>query len=118
MEDLMRPDALRTRIQVWAEEETRMGHLPQLAGRLLEAMLYRGELPRGEIGGLLGATSRTASRVTRQLLAQGIFKSDSPRAPLRLAFPATLASRWMPGLFPDKSERKLQGPGSVNSRRL
>jgi hypothetical protein len=23
-------------------------------------------------------------------------------APLRLAFPATLASRWMPGLFPEK----------------
>jgi hypothetical protein len=23
-------------------------------------------------------------------------------APLRLAFPAILASRWMPGLFPDK----------------
>lgn len=103
MEDLMRPDALRTRILVWAEEEARMGNLPQQAGRLLEAMLYRGELPRGEIGGLLGATSRTATRVTSQLLAQGIFQSDSPRAPLRLAFPAALASRWMPGLFPDKS---------------
>lgn len=103
MEDLMRPDALRTRILVWAEEEVRMGHLPQQAGRLLEAMLYRGELPRGEIGPLLGVTGRHASRVTSQLLDKGIFQSDSPRAPLRLAFPATLASRWMPGLFPDKS---------------
>jgi hypothetical protein len=26
----------------------------------------------------------------------------SPRAPLRLAFPAQLASRWMPGMFPEK----------------
>lgn len=99
----MRPDALRTRILVWAEKEARMGNLPQQAGRLLEAMLYRGELPRGEIGGLLGVTSRTATRVTSQLLDKGIFQSNSPRAPLRLAFPATLASRWMPGLFPDKS---------------
>jgi hypothetical protein len=41
--------------------------------------------------------------VTGQLLAQGIFVSDSPRAPLRLAFPATLASRWLPGLFPEKT---------------
>lgn len=103
MEDLMRPDALRTRILVWAEEEVRMEHLPQQTGRLLEAMLYRGELPRGEIGPLLGVTARHASRVTSQLLAQGIFQSESPREPLRLAFPATLASRWMPGLFPDKS---------------
>lgn len=103
MEDLMRPDALRTRILVWAEEEVRMEQLPQQTGRLLEAMLYRGELPRGEIGPLLGVTARHASRVTSQLLAQGIFQSESPREPLRLAFPATLASRWMPGLFPDKS---------------
>lgn len=102
MEDLMRPDALRTRILVWAEEETRMGKLPQRAGQLLEAMLYRGELPRGEIGPLLGTTDRTSRRVTRELLQQGIFESDSSRAPLRLAFPAALASRWMPGLFPDK----------------
>jgi hypothetical protein len=27
---------------------------------------------------------------------------SSPRAPLRLVFPAALASRWMPGLFPEK----------------
>lgn len=103
MEELMRPDALRTRILVWAEEEVRMDRLPQQTGRLLEAMLYRGELPRGEIGPLLGVTARHASRVTSQLLAEGIFQSESTREPLRLAFPATLASRWMPGLFPDKT---------------
>ena len=103
MEELMRPGTLRTRILVWAEEEARMGNLPPQAGRLLEAMLYRGELPRGDIAGMLGVTGRHASRVTGQLLAQGIFVSDSPRAPLRLAFPATLASRWMPGLFPEKT---------------
>ena len=27
----------------------------------------------------------------------------APRDPLRLAFPATLASRWMPGLFPERT---------------
>jgi hypothetical protein len=30
--------------------------------------------------------------------------SDSLDSPLRLNFPAALASRWMPGLFPDKKE--------------
>ena len=104
MENLMQPEALRTRILVWAEEEARMGKLPQRAGRLLEAVLYRGELPRGEIGSLLGVTDRTARRVTSELLQQGVFASASARAPLRLAFPAALASRWMPGLFPDKRQ--------------
>ncbi len=79
-----------------------MGKLPQRAGQLLEAVLYRGELPRGEIEPLLGVTDRTARRVTSELLQQGVFFSASSRASLRLAFPAALASRWMPGLFPDQ----------------
>ena len=102
MENLMQPDRLRTRVLVWAEEEARLGKLPQRAGQLLEAVLYRGELPRGEIASLLGIPERTARRVTSELLQQGVFVSESTRAPLRLAFPATLASRWMPGLFPDR----------------
>jgi hypothetical protein len=36
------------------------------------------------------------------LVSKGVLVSDNPRAPLRLAFPAALASRWMPGLFPEK----------------
>jgi Fic family protein len=102
MENLMQPDRLRARVLVWAEEEARLGKLPQRAGQLLEAILYRGELPRGEIAALLGIPERSARRVTSELLQQGVFVSDSIRAPLRLAFPAVLASRWMPGLFPDK----------------
>jgi hypothetical protein len=31
-----------------------------------------------------------------------VLVSETTKTPLRLAFPATLASRWMPGLFPDK----------------
>jgi Fic family protein len=102
MEDLMPPDRRRARVLVWAEEEIKLGRLPQRAGQLLEAVLYRGELPRGEVAPLLGIPERTARRVTSELLQQGVFVSDSTRAPLRLAFPAALASRWMPGLFPER----------------
>ena len=48
MEGLMQPDRLRTRILLWAEEEIRMGQLPAKSGNILEAVLYRGELPRGD----------------------------------------------------------------------
>jgi Fic family protein len=104
MESLMQPDRLRARLLVWAEEEARLGNLPQRAGQLLEAILYRGELPRGEVAGMLNVPERSARRVTSELLRQGVFVADSSRAPLRLAFPAALASRWMPGLFPEKPE--------------
>lgn len=102
MESLMQPKALRDRILIWTEEEVRTDRLPKNAGAILEAVLYRGELPRGEIPALLNATDRTARRATSALLERGVLASDSPRAPLRLAFPAALAGRWMPGLFPEK----------------
>jgi Fic family protein len=102
MEGVMQPERLRVRILLWAEEETRLNLLPPKAGAIIEAILYRGELPRGEAGGLLGLTPRHARRIVSDLLKRGVLTSKGPREPLFLAFPATLASRWMPGLFPDK----------------
>jgi Fic family protein len=102
MESLVQPDRLRTRILLWAEEEIRLGHLPPKSGSILEAVLYRGELPRGEVDAVVGTGERQARRIASALLDKEVLVSDSPRDPLRLAFPAALASRWMPGLFPEK----------------
>ena len=104
MEDLTRPDKLRTRILMWAEEEARLGNLPAKAGRILEAILYRGELPRGEAANVVGTTDRHARRFVSALTEAGVIVSKSPRSDLRLAFPAALASRWMPGLFPEQRD--------------
>jgi len=101
MESLMRPDRLRDRILIWAEEEIRAGALPQNSSTVLKAVLYQGQIERGEVEVLLGKTDRTARRVTSALLEAGALSSASPRAPLKLAFPAKYAGRWMPGLFPE-----------------
>lgn len=101
MESLVRPDTLRARIKQWAEAETQIGTLPANAGSLLEAVLYRGELPRGEAGTVLGVGDRQARRIVSALVDREVLVADGPRAPLRLAFPAALASKWMPGLFPE-----------------
>jgi hypothetical protein len=102
MESLVQPDRLRDRILIWAEEEVRAETLPQKAGQILEAVLYRGELPRGDVAALLHTSDRSARRVVSALMDRGVLVSESTRAPLFLAFPAALASRWMPGLFPEK----------------
>lgn len=75
MESLVQPDRLRARILLWA---------------------------RGDAGTVLGTGERQTHRVISGLLEKGVLVSQSQRSPLRLAFPATFASRWMPGLFPDK----------------
>lgn len=104
MEELIQPERLRHRIQRWAEEEIQMGTLPARSDAVLDALLYRGELPRADIPKLLGQGDRQSRRITSALQKANVLTAASSRAPFHLAFPATLASRWMPGLFPDHIE--------------
>jgi hypothetical protein len=48
----------------------------------------------------LGEDARRRGELA-SLFERGVLTSEDPRAPLRLAFPAELAARWMPGLFPE-----------------
>jgi Fic family protein len=102
MESLVQPERLRDRILIWTEEEIRADKLPPKSGTVLEAVLYRGTLPRGDVASLLDTSDRNARRVSSALLEREVLTSPTTRAPLQLAFPASLASRWMPGLFPEK----------------
>ena len=102
MEDLLQPHKLRVRIKLWADEEVALGTLPAKAGAVLDALLYRGELPRSEVADVLGTSPRTARRVVSALIDQDVITSDTPKGDLRITFPARLASRWMPGLFPEQ----------------
>jgi Fic family protein len=103
MEGLVEPNRLRARILLWVEEEIRLGEIPEKAGSVLEAVLFRGQLPRGEVADVLGLSDRQARRVVAALTERRVLASDGPRSPLHIAFPAELASRWMPGLFPEKA---------------
>ena len=104
MESVMQPERLRARILTWAEEEVRLGEIPAAARQGLEAVLYRGDLPRGEIPALLGVGERQSRRVVSALMVKKVLASDTQKSPVYLRFPAALASRWMPGLFPEKTD--------------
>src|SRR5207302_7763010 len=84
MEKLMQPDHFRERILLWAEEEIRLGALLPKSGNILAAVLYRGELPRGEAAGVVGSGERHARRIVSALVKRGALASESSRAPLRL----------------------------------
>jgi Fic family protein len=103
MEGLVQPERLRVRIGLWAAEEIAHGALHDKSAMLLDAILYRGELPRGDVPSTLGVSDRTASRVVAGLIDRGVLTSQTPKAPLQITFPAKLASYWMPGLFPEQS---------------
>jgi hypothetical protein len=101
METLVQPERLRARIQLWAEEEHRLGRLPTKAGAVLEAILLRGELSRQDVRVVTNTGERQAGRISSALLSRGVVTSEYNNGPLRLVFTAELAPRWLPGLFPE-----------------
>ena len=102
MESLVQPDRLRSRLRLWAQEEIAIGALPANSERVLDALLYRGEVNRGEVANITGVGDRQGRRIISGLTDAGVLSSPTPRGGLRLAFPAKLAGRWMPGLFPEQ----------------
>jgi Fic family protein len=102
MEKLVQPNELRARIQLWIEEEARLRRISPKAGLLLDAILYRGEVPRGDVAQILGLSTRYSRDTVTELMERGVVASETPYGPLRIVFTAKLAPRWMPGLFPEE----------------
>lgn len=100
MESLMRPKELRSRIMAWADDEIRLKRLHEKAKLVLDHILFNGLLERRDLPGIVGTDERQARRVAQPLVEVGLIRAVSTRAPYTLAFPAELAARLMPGLYP------------------
>ncbi|PRD42845.1 Fic family protein [Phyllobacterium phragmitis] len=71
------------------------------APELISAVLKHGSLARGEANLVLKTSERTARTTLNGLVRQGFLKSDSPKAPVRIAFPLDYRERLFPNLFTD-----------------
>ncbi|RUM24380.1 Fic family protein [Rhizobium vallis] len=100
MSEIIQPHSLRGRALTWVQHEIKAGQLPRGAEMVVNAILYRGELDRGEVAILARASDRSARRVTAALIKSGVVTAESSRSTLRLSFPAGLAVRFFPELFP------------------
>jgi Fic family protein len=98
---LMQPSALRSRILEWAQEEERGGRLMPSSHRVLAHILAHRQLERKDVQEVVGFDARKSRRVTATLQKRGIIAAPTHRAPFRIAFPAALAPRLMPGLYPN-----------------
>ena len=69
------------------------------AADLLEAVLLRGSLSRGEAARATLLPERTARTVIRQLLDERLLLSDSAKGRVRMGIPAAVANYWFPNLY-------------------
>lgn len=68
---------------------------------LLEQVLQRGELPRGEAARVTGLRERSARDLLGALINDGILGSDTPKGPVSLRFPLDAIEVLFPSLFPE-----------------
>jgi Fic family protein len=100
MSGLLEPAMLLTRIEIHVEEEIRAKRLLRGSFAILREGVISGEVERGRIPSLTGYGERGARNVTSALVDRGMLAASSHRAPLRLVFPAEVAERWFPNLYP------------------
>jgi len=65
-----------------------------------QALLQRGEMPRGEAQLIVGSSERTARGVLSRLIDAGLVASDTPKGPVSLRFTTSSAETLFPRLFP------------------
>jgi Fic family protein len=100
MSGLLEPSMLLTRMEIHVEEEVRAKRLLRGSSAVLREAVLNGEIERSKIPSLTGYEERGARNVTAALVDRGMLAAASHRAPLRLAFPADVAERWFPNLYP------------------
>lgn len=66
---------------------------------VLNALLLRGEIRRGEVPPIINKKSRTSTTLIKSLTDMDLITSDTPKGPIRLKFNTHLTSHIFPGLI-------------------
>ncbi|MBI4922893.1 MAG: Fic family protein [Devosia nanyangense] len=96
MSSLFDLDSLADRLHSYV---ARKDNLKPESTRILDQVLLRGELDRGDVASITGLPERSARRVLADVLATGLLASDTPKGRLSLRFPADAAELLFPRLF-------------------
>jgi Fic family protein len=71
------------------------------AGLILRETLMRGEVQRGEAPRMTGLGRTISGQVVKELLDEGLLKSESPKGSLRIGLPNHAVAYLFPQLFPE-----------------
>ncbi len=96
--------SLRNAGLILGEKGESLAPLPSRAAAVLTYVAVRGEIPRGEVAGVVAASERTGRNIIKSLLEEGLLTSKSEKGALRLGFPAAAAGYWFPDLYPAENK--------------
>ncbi len=97
MASLFELDNLTNRLRAFVAQRE---NLKPEAARLLDEILVRGEIERGEASRITGLPERSARRVLNDLVKEGMLASATPKGPVSLRFPAHSLETLFPRLYP------------------
>jgi Fic family protein len=100
MQGLLGLDQMQNRILGFAQRRESSKELPSGSGRVLREIFLRGQISRGDVPRILGASARTGQKAIGELLRRRLVLSNSSKGPLRLGFPAEAAGSYFPDLYP------------------
>ena len=80
---------------------------PRVA-EVLKILAVKGEITRGEVFWIIEMSERTGRNILKNLLNEGLLKSNSEKGLVRLGFPAKTAAYWFPDLYPQDHPRQPQ----------
>ncbi len=87
---------LTERLHTWVREKM----LKPESARLLDEIVIRGEIQRGEVSRITGLPERTARRILNDLVKEGVAASTTPKGPVSLRFPINSLETLFPRLYP------------------
>lgn len=108
------PNKILNRMEIYVEEQVRLGNLLPNSFLLLKQLWLEGEIAKNRVPQIVGYKERQARNLQNKLIQSGLVVaertshgltktsrpvSSSIRSPLRLNFPIEIAERYFPSLF-------------------
>jgi Fic family protein len=100
MSSLIQPDEFLRRLRIYTEDEISAGRLPKGSFQIFREVFLSGQMERGKAPEVTGYRERAARDVIAQLVQSSFLISETPKAPVRLAFPYKMVERVFPALYP------------------
>lgn len=99
MSDLIEPERVLTRMEIYTEELVRLELLLPRSFRLLRQLWLEGEIEKKRVPEIVGYRERRSRSLQKKLESAGLIAAESLRSPLRLNFPIKVVERLFPALF-------------------